>query len=216
MQLLSVSRPIKEPGYVYIYLSNEGSVQQDVFFDDLKVEHVKSPVVQTNDYYPFGLTFNSYQRENSVENKWKFQGQEHVDDLGLNWDSFKWRNHQPDIGRFFNVDPLADKYYYNSPYAFSENKVTAHIELEGLEAVSVESLTNGEIKALEKKWDNFVQGVKEFVNELTAQHPEEIKQVKSVDESQTDPQATDTKWLGEQNPPSIPMQRHRKELMCRS
>lgn len=80
------------------------------------------------------MTFNSYSRENSVENKIKFQGQEHIDDLNLGWDSFKWRNHQPDIGRFFNVDPLAEKYFYNSPYAFSENKVTSHVELEGLEA----------------------------------------------------------------------------------
>ena len=88
-----------------------------------------------HDYNPFGLTFNSYQRENSVDQKYKFQGQEHIDDLGLGWDSFKWRNHQPDIGRFFNVDPLSEKFYYNSPYAFSENKVTNHIELEGLEAV---------------------------------------------------------------------------------
>ena len=85
-------------------------------------------------YYPFGLTFNSYTRENSVPNRWKFQSQEHIDDLGLNWDSFKWRNSMPDIGRFFNVDPLAEKYYYNSPYAFSENKVVAHREIEGLEA----------------------------------------------------------------------------------
>lgn len=80
------------------------------------------------------MTFNSFERENSVEQRWKFQGQEHVDDLGLNWDSFKWRNHQPDIGRFFNIDPLAEKYVHNSPYAFSENKVTSHVELEGLEA----------------------------------------------------------------------------------
>ena len=87
------------------------------------------------EYYPFGLTFNSYTRENTVPNKFKFQGQEHVDDLGLNWDSFKWRNHQPEIGRFFNVDPLADKYVYNSPYAFSENRVINGRELEGLEWV---------------------------------------------------------------------------------
>jgi RHS repeat-associated protein len=92
-------------------------------------------VEQVNEYYPFGLTFNSYQRENSVENKIRFQGQEHVDDLDLGWDSFKWRNHQPDIGRFFNIDPLADKYVYNSPYAFSENQVVAFRELEGLEKV---------------------------------------------------------------------------------
>lgn len=93
-----------------------------------------------DNYYPFGLTFNSYSRENSTPNKFKFQGQEHIDDLGLGWDSFKWRNHQPDIGRFFNVDPLAEKYLYNSPYAFSENKVVAHVELEGLEAESIKKL----------------------------------------------------------------------------
>ncbi len=105
----------------------------EVYFDDFKVTQVKSPVVQSDEYYPFGLTFNSYTRENSVPNKFKFQEQEHIDDLGLNWDSFKWRNHQPDIGRFFNVDPLAEKYVYWSPYAFSGNQVVNARELEGLE-----------------------------------------------------------------------------------
>ena len=38
------------------------------------------------------------------------------------------------VQRFLSVDPLAEDYYYNSPYAFSENKVVAHIELEGLES----------------------------------------------------------------------------------
>jgi RHS repeat-associated protein len=109
----------------------------EVYFDDFKVTQTKSPVIQSEDYYPFGLTFNSYTRENSLINKFKFQSQEHIDDLGLNWDSFKWRNHQPDIGRFFNVDPLADKYVYNSPYAFSENQVVAHRELEGLEKYDI-------------------------------------------------------------------------------
>jgi RHS repeat-associated protein len=168
MQLLSVSRPIKEPGYVYIYLSNEGSVQQDVFFDDFKVTHTKSPIVQQDDYYPFGLTFNSYQRENATPNRWKFQGQEHVDDLGLNWDSFKWRNHQPDIGRFFNVDPLAEKYYYNSPYAFSENKVVAHVEIEGLEAA--EYLLKQEIQKkadyVMTKYDQAVEKTNEVIESV--------------------------------------------------
>src|SRR5690606_3338510 len=31
----------------------------------------------------------------------------------------------------------AEKYYYNSPYAFSENKVVVHRELEGLESVYI-------------------------------------------------------------------------------
>jgi hypothetical protein len=135
---LSAHIDITEPGYVYIYLSNDEVTPVEVYFDDFKVTQTKSAVIQENDYYPFGLKFNSYSRENSVPNTLKlFQGQEHMDDLGLNWDSFTWRNSMPDIGRFFNVDPLSEEYYYNSPYAFSENKVVAHRELEGLEAVPI-------------------------------------------------------------------------------
>jgi RHS repeat-associated protein len=101
------------------------------------IKFTPSPIIQLNEYYPFGLSFNSSTRESAVSNEIKFQGQEHQDELGLNWDSFKWRNHQPEIGRFFNIDPISEKYYYNSPYAFSENHVTVHVELEGLEKVNV-------------------------------------------------------------------------------
>ena len=39
----------------------------------------------------------------------------------------------PDIGRFFNIDPLSEKYAYQSHYNFSENRVVDGVELEGLE-----------------------------------------------------------------------------------
>jgi Restriction endonuclease fold toxin 7 len=124
---------VQQAGYVYIYISNESATLVDVYFDDVKITHTKSPVIQQDDYYPFGLVFSEYKKENSLGNKYKFQRQEHIEDLDLNWDSFKWRNAQPDIGRFFGIDPLADSYVYNSPYAFAENKLGLGIELEGLE-----------------------------------------------------------------------------------
>ncbi|MFW0739951.1 RHS repeat-associated core domain-containing protein, partial [Flavobacterium sp. T12S277] len=65
--------------------------------------------------------------------KYKYQGQERQDELGLNWDSFKWRNYDMAIGRFMSIDPLAEKYAYNSTYAFQENKMGMGRELEGLE-----------------------------------------------------------------------------------
>lgn len=46
----------------------------------------------------------------------------------------------PDVGRFFNIDPLAEKFTYNSPYAFAENRVIDGRELEGLEWVSSRNL----------------------------------------------------------------------------
>ena len=61
---------------VYIYISNEEETQLEVFFDDFTVEHVKSPVVQMDDYYPFGLTFNSYLRENATPNQYLNNGKE--------------------------------------------------------------------------------------------------------------------------------------------
>ena len=45
--------------------------------------------------------------------------------------------HDPRIGRFFAVDPLAKKYPWNSSYAFSENRVIDGVELEGLEVKAV-------------------------------------------------------------------------------
>jgi RHS repeat-associated protein len=78
-----------------------------------------------------------------LENKKeKFQGQPLDDELGLHWYGFKWRNHDPQIGRFIQVDPLSEKYVHNSTYAFSENKVTAHVELEGLESISFQHIVN--------------------------------------------------------------------------
>ncbi|ASE62175.1 RHS repeat-associated core domain [Chryseobacterium indologenes] len=62
---------------------------------------------------------------------YKYQGQE-LQETG--WYRFKWRNYMPDTGRFFNIDPLSEKYAFQSHYNFSENRVIDARELEGLEA----------------------------------------------------------------------------------
>ena len=57
---------VKQPGYAYMYISNENAKLVDVYFDDVLMKLTPSPVVQMDDYYPFGLTFNSYRRESSL------------------------------------------------------------------------------------------------------------------------------------------------------
>src|SRR5690554_4425942 len=68
--------------------------------------------------------------------RYGFQGQEMDDEVKGEGNSvnYKYRMHDPRVGRFFAVDPLSDSYPWNSPYAFSENRVIHMIELEGLEA----------------------------------------------------------------------------------
>lgn len=43
----------------------------------------------------------------------RFQGQEFNDDFGVDIYEFKYRVDDPQIDRFWQVDPLADKYVYN-------------------------------------------------------------------------------------------------------
>ena len=119
-RMFSPNIVIAQPGYVYTWLSNEETSAVEVYFDDFKVTLGKGPVVQGDDYYPFGLTFNSYSRENSVKNRYLFNGgSERQDDLGLNWDYTFYRTYDPAIGIFMQIDPKVDDFYDWTPYNYA-------------------------------------------------------------------------------------------------
>ncbi len=71
----------------------------------------------------------------SQEYRYGFQGQEKDSELKGEGNSlnYKYRMHDPRIGRFFAVDLMTAKYPFYSPYAFSGNRVIDAIELEGLQ-----------------------------------------------------------------------------------
>ena len=76
----------------------------------------------------------------SDDYRYGFQGQEMDDEIRNgkgNSVNYKYRMHDARIGRFFAVDPITSNYPWNSPYAFSENRVVDGIELEGLEVVLI-------------------------------------------------------------------------------
>jgi hypothetical protein len=80
-------------------------------------------------------------KSNYPANKYRFQKQElqdkeFSDGSGLELYEFKYRMDDPQIGRFNRVDPLCDSFPHNSTYAFSEDKVTSDVELEGLETAN--------------------------------------------------------------------------------
>ena len=71
--------------------------------------------------------------------RYLFQAQEMDDEIKGEGNSvnYKYRMHDPRLGRFFSVDPLAGKYPELTPYQFSSNSPIYLIELEGLEGAVV-------------------------------------------------------------------------------
>jgi RHS repeat-associated protein len=87
--------------------------------------------------------------------RYGFQGQEKDDEIKGDGNSinYKYRVHDPRLGRFLSVDPLAPDYPSNSPYAFCENRVIDGVDLEGKEREIIDFYmdNDGKLIQLNKK-----------------------------------------------------------------
>jgi RHS repeat-associated protein len=129
---------IDQAGYVYVYLSNESSGANYVYFDNMNITVNESRIMEKSDYYPFGLTFNSYDKAGMIGQNFKYNkgtGEiqfktERIEDLGLDWDMTKFRTYDYALGRFLQVDPKADQanqegltpyqYAFNNPIRYND------------------------------------------------------------------------------------------------
>lgn len=101
------------------------------------LDYYLADIESFSDYYPYGMQLpGMHGQESSDGYRFGFQGQEIDNEIKGNGNSvnYEYRMHDPRIGRFFTIDPLATTYPWNSPYAFSENQVIHMVELEGKEA----------------------------------------------------------------------------------
>ncbi|MEO1054318.1 MAG: DUF6443 domain-containing protein [Bacteroidota bacterium] len=119
-------------GFVYVYVSNESQTFNWTYFDDLKVVHKASAVVQADDYYPFGSTFNSYQRTNGTVNDFLYNGFEIQDELDFGLYDYLARFYDPLLGRFVNIDPATDLMRRHSPYSYAFNNPIRFIDPDGM------------------------------------------------------------------------------------
>jgi RHS repeat-associated protein len=131
-QLLTAMSVIRQEGYAYVFLSNEGANELQIGFDDMEVKHTQSKVIQQEEYYPFGLTFNSYLRENSISQKYLYNGKEQINDLGLDWADYGARMYMPQIGRWGVVDMMLEKSPDLTPYRYGFNNPMRFLDPSGL------------------------------------------------------------------------------------
>jgi RHS repeat-associated protein len=66
--------------------------------------------------------------------KYKFNGKELQDELGLNMYDYGARNYMADLGRTSTIDPLAEKFYSFSPQSFLNNNPLTFVDPTGMAA----------------------------------------------------------------------------------
>jgi RHS repeat-associated protein len=111
---------VPKNGYVYVYISNESN--NLVYFDNLQVSHERGRMLEETHYYAFGLAMAgiSSKAMGKMENAYKFNGGTELNnDLGIATYETTYRGYDAQIGRFGQVDPMADNYSNWSPYQFS-------------------------------------------------------------------------------------------------
>ncbi|MBP1615008.1 MAG: hypothetical protein H6Q13_2456 [Bacteroidetes bacterium] len=121
-----------EGGAYYFYLT-------DHLGNNRVVANASGGIVQTNHYYPFGMSFA--EGVTTSQQPYKYNGKELDTERGLNLYDYSARLMDPALGRFSTVDPLAEKYYGISPYAYCLNDPINSIDPLGLDTINVNSST---------------------------------------------------------------------------
>ncbi|NWK99582.1 type IV secretion protein Rhs [Flavobacterium collinsii] len=105
--------------YVYQYKDHLGNVRLSYARNTQNVLEI----IEENNYYPFGLKHKGYNDYLPTANKYKYNGKELQDEsIGgnqLNLYDYGARNYDPALGRWMNIDPLAEEGRRWSPYNYA-------------------------------------------------------------------------------------------------
>ncbi len=118
---------LHEEGYVDLTDNSYHYYVKDHQGNNCLVVDSSGAVEETNHYYPFGGVFA---RTGNVQ-PYKYNGKELDAKKGLNWYDYGARHYDAALGRFTTVDPLAEKYYSTSLFAYCLNNPLKYVDYDG-------------------------------------------------------------------------------------
>ena len=119
--------------YVFQYKDHLGNVRLSYSDADKNGTIATTEIVEESNYYPFGLKHKGYNDRPATDYKYKYNGKELQDELGLNLYDYGARNYDPALGRWMNIDPLAEKYFGDTPYNYVVNNPVNAIDPDGMD-----------------------------------------------------------------------------------
>ncbi|XLS28389.1 RHS repeat domain-containing protein [Flavobacteriaceae bacterium M23B6Z8] len=101
--------------------------------DNNGIIDASTEIREENNYYPFGLKHKGYNSSIVGRNhKYGFGNKEEQEELGLNWIDITARNYDAAIGRWMNLDPLAEQMRRHSPFNYAFDNPIYFIDPDGM------------------------------------------------------------------------------------
>ena len=122
--------------YIFQFKDHLGNIRLSYGDSDKNGAVDTSEIIEESHYYPFGLKQKGYNYVqaggNDLAQQWKFGGKQYQEELGLDWYDITARNYDPALGRWMNLDPLAEAMRRHSPYNYAFDNPIFFIDPDGM------------------------------------------------------------------------------------